>query len=39
LPRSPRVGAGVLVAEASQVDVELQLLVSVNGCPAWNGPV
>jgi hypothetical protein len=29
----------VLVAEACQVDVELQLLVSDTGCPAWNGAV
>jgi len=40
LPRSPAAeggGGGVLTADASQVDVALQLLVRVTGCPAWNG--
>lgn len=37
-PRSPGLGIGALVADASHVDVP-QLLVSVIGCPAWNGEV
>jgi len=32
-----RGGGGVFVADASQVEVELQLLVRVTGWPAWNG--
>jgi hypothetical protein len=39
LPRSPRCpdAGGVLVDEASHVELDPHELVSVTGCPAWKG--